>query len=368
MRLEPGDLLVDRYQLRNVIGGGGFAQVWRASDTKARGRDIAIKIYSPNNPLSEEGIEQFRQEYVIAGQLIHSNIVVPNHYDIHDGAPFMIMPFMPNGTADKYVDDWNDYEVERFLKSISSALEHIHTLQHPVVHQDIKPKNILVNEDGEFMLADFGISKEFKDTLRKSVGGKSEDGGMTIAFAPPEKFAKDLNARKPRPSNDIWSLGATIFYLITGELPFGESGGIVQLNGAQVPTISEPIGKKLKSLITWMLHPDANERPTASEVLEYIANGPKSGLDFKMGYFTIVIPVLAIVLDHLFSPFLTDLAKIILISFTGIGVLIWIGQMIKNRSLATSYFHVPFQLETVKWYDWLLSLGTSLVILLKFIL
>ena len=232
-KIEEGDILAGRYQLRNKLGSGGFSEVWRALDKKTGGKDIALKIYSPGIPLDEAGIDVFKKEYNISSQLIHSHIVVPNHFEVHEGAPFMVMPFMPNGTSVKYVRNWNEFEIKRFLKQTASALNYIHTLRNPVIHRDIKPENVLVNADGDFMLADFGISGEFAQTLRKSKAMESANA-CTLAFCPPEKYSSDLKQRVDRPSNDIWSLGASIFELITGETPFGENGGLVQASGAEL--------------------------------------------------------------------------------------------------------------------------------------
>lgn len=368
--IQEGDVLAGRYQLRNKLGSGGFSEVWRAIDTETRGKDIAIKIYSPGIPLDSQGIELFKKEYNISSQLIHSHIVVPNHYAIHEGAPFMVMPFMSNGTSIKYVRNWNEFEIKRFLKQMASALHYIHTLRHPVIHKDIKPENVLVNADGDFMLADFGISGEFAQTLRKSKVAENA-GACTLAFCPPEKYSKDLGQRSDRPSNDIWSLGASVFELITGQTPFGDNGGLIQFNGAEIPVIDKKIPKYLKGLIYWMLNKDPNQRPTASEILEVlekgklVGNGNSNGT--TLGYSTIGIPVLALALDYLLCPFLHPIARVALAIIGGLGVLGWIVEAIGSKSMGLAYFRFPGIDLELKWYDWIVSLATSCLILLNFV-
>tara|TARA_B100000780_G_scaffold54964_1_gene34460 strand:+ start:130 stop:1248 length:1119 start_codon:yes stop_codon:yes gene_type:complete len=364
--IEEGDVLAGRYQLRNKLGSGGFSEVWRAIDTETRGKDIAIKIYSPGIPLDAQGINLFKKEYNISSQLIHSHIVVPNHYDIHEGAPFMVMPFMLNGTSVKYVREWNAFEVKRFIKQIASALHYIHTLREPVNHKDIKPENVLVNADGDFMLADFGISNEFSQTLRKSAVGNSNSAG-TLAFIPPEKYSKDLKQRKDRPSNDIWSLGASVFELISGETPFGDNGGLVQAGGAEIPDIGKKLPKYLKSLISWMMHIDPNDRPTASEVVDAIENEKLPATydadSTALGYSTVLIPIVAVGLDFAFCEYLHPIARLALIIIAGLGLLGWIVKVISSKSIAGNYFRFPGLATKTSWYDWLIPIVTSGLIL-----
>jgi serine/threonine protein kinase len=369
--IAEGDILAGRYQLRNKLGSGGFSEVWRALDKKTGGKDLAIKIYSPGIALDEAGIDLFKKEFNTASQLIHSRVVVPNHYDIHDGAPFMVMPYMPNGTSIKYVRNWNEFEIKRFLKQTASALHYIHTLRNPVIHRDIKPENVLVNADGDFMLADFGISGEFAQTLRKSKAMENASA-CTLAFCPPEKYSKDLRQRADRPSNDIWSLGASIFELITGETPFGGNGGLVQAGGAEIPIIDNKIPKYLKRLVSWMLSADPNERPTASEVIEVIENEKvPNSLDApgaSLGYMTLAIPVLALALDYLLCEFLNPLARISLMVLSGLGLIGWIILAVRSTSAGASYFRLPGIDSELKWYDWGLSIIVSGLIVLNLFL
>ena len=370
-KIEEGDILAGRYQLRNKLGSGGFSEVWRALDKKTGGKDIALKIYSPGIPLDEAGIDLFKKEYNISSQLIHSHIVVPNHFDVHEGAPFMVMPYMPNGTSVKYVRNWNEFEIKRFLNQTASALHYIHTLRNPVIHRDIKPENVLVNADGDFMLADFGISGEFAQTLRKSKAMESANA-CTLAFCPPEKYSKDLRQRADRPSNDIWSLGASIFELITGETPFGENGGLVQASGAEIPMIDKKVPKYIKGLITWMLDADPNERPTASEVIEVIETqklpSTKDSSGISLGYLTVAIPVLAVALDYVLCEFLHPIAKMVLIGLAGLGVVGWLVSAISSKSAGSAYFRLPGIDTKAKWYDWTLSLVTAALILMNLFL
>ena len=370
-KIEEGDILAGRYQLRNKLGSGGFSEVWRALDNKTGGKDIALKIYSPGIPLDEAGIDLFKKEYNISSQLIHSHIVVPNHFDVHEGAPFMVMPYMPNGTSVKYVRNWNEFEIKRFLKQTASALHYIHTLRNPVIHRDIKPENVLVNADGDFMLADFGISGEFAQTLRKSAAGNANSAG-TLAFMPPEKYSRDLKQRADRPSNDIWSLGASIFELITGETPFGENGGLVQASGAEIPMIDKKVPKYIKGLITWMLDADPNERPTASEVIEVIETqklpSTKDSSGISLGYLTVAIPVLAVALDYVLCEFLHPIAKMVLIGLAGLGVVGFLVSAISTKSAGSAYFRLPGIDTKAKWYDWTLSLVTAALILMNLFL
>lgn len=134
------------------------------------------------------------------------------------------MPYCPGSCADVR-QAFPEREVFRFLRDVAAGLEFLH--ERDIVHQDIKPANILIDASGQYVITDFGISTRVRNTLRKSATQQKSSEG-TIAYMAPERFGRD---NMPVKASDVWSLGVTVFELIAGYVPFGEHGGLMQKTG-----------------------------------------------------------------------------------------------------------------------------------------
>ncbi|MDR1682396.1 MAG: protein kinase, partial [Candidatus Symbiothrix sp.] len=133
--------------------------------------------------------------------------------------------------------------------------------------QDLSPENILINEQGDFLITDFGISTKARNTLRKSVINlqNTQDGGK-VDFMGPERFGKNND---PVKASDIWALGVTMYELIEGRLPFPMGlGGLAQKGGADIPQITGDYSKKLKDTVYKCLAQHPWDRPTAEALVE----------------------------------------------------------------------------------------------------
>lgn len=124
----------------------------------------------------------------------------------------------------KLVGKFSEQDAWRLLRDVASGLAWLHAMNPPVIHQDIKPDNIMVADNGDFMITDFGVSTHLRSTLRKSLSSAFSSAG-TVAYMAPERFGKD---NTPIMANDIYSLGATVFEMLSGDTPFGDDGGLVQ--------------------------------------------------------------------------------------------------------------------------------------------
>ena len=170
----------------------------------------------------------------------------------------------------------SEEETWKLLRDISSALEYLHTRTPAIIHQDIKPDNILIAKDGSYMLTDFGVSTSLKVKATQSHlsfdDNLLEGSAGTIAYMPPNKFS-----RKNRPifANDIWSVGATVFEMLTGDVPFGQSGGLLQKKGAEVPDIPENFSSLLNDTIRSCMEDDPAKRPFASKLYEIACDALK---------------------------------------------------------------------------------------------
>ena len=259
MHLSEGIIVAEHYKLVRQLGQGSFGDVWLAHNLLAD-IDVAIKFYGT---LDQKGIEEFRNEFKIAYKLHHPNLLNINHFDVFDNCPYLVMPYCENGSVSRLVGQMPEAEIWKFVLDVSGGLAFLHSQQPPVVHQDIKPDNILITSDGRFVISDFGISRSFRTKMSRT-NNVSSSG--TIAYMGPERFSE-----KPMVvlASDIWAFGMTLYELMTGDVLWEGMGGCVQLNGARLPAISGTFSNELTQLVTSCLAAETWNRPTASQVHEY---------------------------------------------------------------------------------------------------
>ena len=262
--MEEKKLFHDRYFMERLLGRGNFSEVWLARDTKT---DIAValKIYAPATGLDDNGLNVFAREFALVVNANHKNLLKPLYYDNFERKPYLVLPYCKDGSIMRNVGKFTEEEAWRLIRDVASGLSWLHNMNPPVIHQDIKPDNVMIGENGDFMITDFGVSTHLKSTLRKSMSAAFSSAG-TIAYMAPERFGK---YNTPIMANDIYSLGATVFEMLTGDTPFGNDGGLVQKKGADVPELKGEYSSQLKKVISKCLRTNAWERPTAEQLEKY---------------------------------------------------------------------------------------------------
>lgn len=273
--VESGILLDGRYKLlRPLNSEGGTADVWLALDTNTidevisddgdavvaledSGIKVAIKIYRPKNAL-DFGEQRFRDEFKIVFNCHHTNLVQPINFSIFDGIPYLVLPFCQKGSSETLQGKITDSkELWRYISDVSAGLAYLHAFTPTIVHHDIKPANVLIDDNGNFAITDFGISSH--RGFNRDGYDSSQSG--TMAYMAPERFNDDYESM---PESDIWSFGATLYELITGQVPFGEGGGQSQQDGKHtVPPITQQVSGDIKKLIYDCLSLDPAKRPSA---------------------------------------------------------------------------------------------------------
>ena len=244
MEVLQSTIIQNRYRLLRKLGRGSFGEVWAAHDDVAD-VDVAVKVYVA---LDDKGIVEFREEFRNVSTLIHTNILRPEHYDVYGSCPFLVMPLC-RGSVEGQAGGMSEPELWHFIRDVSSGLAYLHG--HEILHRDIKPDNILINPDEDYVIQN-----------------KDADISGTIAYMAPEMFTRSPSAVK---ATDIWALGATLYELMTGELLFFGQGGVVQLKGAELPELPDSYSQDLRDTVTSCLGLDTWPRPTASELSEYAA-------------------------------------------------------------------------------------------------
>lgn len=199
------------YQIFESVGRGGMATVYRARDRRTN-QDVAIKFISPALSENEQFIRRFRREVKVVARLDHPNIVPVLDYGEQDGYAYQVMPFLNVGSLSDRLDKGPiSLEVGgRLLDQVATALAYAH--QHGVIHRDVKPSNILLDPEGNALLADFGMARRVEAT--ESLTGSAVIG--TPAYMAPEQVqGGPVDARC-----DQYALGVILFQLATGSLPY----------------------------------------------------------------------------------------------------------------------------------------------------
>jgi serine/threonine protein kinase len=222
---------IGRYEVKSEIGRGGMATVFHAYDPRFK-RDVAIKVL-PREFLHDPSFRaRFGREAEIIASLEHPAIVPVHDFGEEDGQPYLVMRLMTGGSlSDRMArGPLSLTETARILTQLAPALDRAHA--RGVIHRDLKPGNILFDDEGNAYIADFGIARLVQATV--SFTGNAVIG--TPAYMSPEQGRgdKDIDGR-----SDIYALGAMVYHMLTGIMPYEADTPM----GIVVKHITEPVPK-----------------------------------------------------------------------------------------------------------------------------
>ncbi len=261
-------ILARRYELLELIGGGGMADVYKAHD-KLLDRPVAVKILHAQFSNDADFIDRFHREAQGAARLAHPNIV--NIYDVGEeaGSHYIVMEYVPGDTLKNRIQQEGHLPVEETLqiaKEIASALEQAH--RNNLVHCDIKPHNILMMPDGHIKVADFGIARAVTSSTMTYSGNVI---GSVHYFSPEQAKGSMIT-----PKSDIYSLGVVMYEMLTGRLPFtGETSvGIaikhLQEEAPAVRQVDPTIPPVVEAIVSKAMAKEPDERPSGTEMIRDI--------------------------------------------------------------------------------------------------
>ncbi|NIA30941.1 MAG: protein kinase, partial [Actinobacteria bacterium] len=202
------------YQILEKLGEGGMGVVYKAQDTRLK-REVAIKFLPHHIAPNEEERERFKIEAQAAAALNHPNIATIYAIEEADGESFIVMEFIQGRKLKEIIDSnlpqvLNLREVLQYATQIADGLQAAH--EEGVIHRDIKSANIMITEKGYVKIMDFGLAKLFGGVpLTK----KHSTLGTAAYMSPEQARGDDIDHR-----TDIWSFGAVLYEMLTGQLPF----------------------------------------------------------------------------------------------------------------------------------------------------
>jgi hypothetical protein len=218
--VPQGRALVGRswgsYEVLTEVARGAMGAIYRARDKRRGGQEVALKVLLQGDKADPEDVERFKREARALQKLSHPAIVRFYEYGVHEGCPFVTMDFVAGTTLESIIQG-GGLSIDKglvILEQVARAVDHAHS--KGVVHRDLKPANVLIGNDNLARVTDFGLARILEEGGRLT---RSGDLIGTPLYMSPEQIRGDLTALGP--SSDVWSLGVTLYLLLTGEQPFG---------------------------------------------------------------------------------------------------------------------------------------------------
>ncbi len=257
-------LLHERYEVLGQVGTGGFGAVYKARDHQARERMVAIKAIELDTLSASQAIEAtdtFNRELQLLSNLHHPHLPAIHEHFIDETHWYLVMDFIDGEPLDEYLQQIQEpclplKQVLNIGGQLCEVLRYLHQLEPPVIFRDLKPANIMRTPGGRLYLIDFGIARRFKPGQTRDTTPLGSPG-----FASPEQYGK----AQTTPRSDIYSLGATLYFLLTGYDPSQTPFHLPPIRSL-CPALPEPLAE----LITSMLALDPAERPASIAAVQQV--------------------------------------------------------------------------------------------------
>ncbi len=278
-----GKKLEGRYEITELIGVGGMADVYKATDI-VDNKEVAVKILKKEFAENEEFLRRFRNESKAIALLSHPNIVKVYDVNFSDRLQYIVMEYIDGITLKEYIDNekvltWKDSV--HFIIQVLRALQHAH--DRGIVHRDIKPQNIMLFTDGTIKVMDFGIAK----FAREDGGTQTDQAIGTVHYISPEQARGDETDEK----SDIYSVGVMLYEMLTGQKPFDTDNPIsiavmhMQNTPERPRAINPDIPAGLEEIILRAMEKDPEDRyQTAADMIRDI-EAFKANNSMTFGYY-----------------------------------------------------------------------------------
>jgi len=263
-----GKLLGARYRVVKLIGEGGFGAVYQANDERFQAtRIVAIKEMSDANLSASErerALVDFRREANLLGQLNHPNLPQVSDFFEEGTKAYLVMEFIEGKTLEQALEEadgpLDEALVMGWALQLCAVLHYLHSRKPPIIFRDMKPSNIMVTGDNQLKLIDFGIARIFKTSATKDTTLLGSQG-----YAPLEQYGRGQSD----PRSDIYALGATLYHLLTGNVPADAPSRRVNPHVFLTPRqLNQRISQATEDIVLMAMEQDPDERFQSAEAMQ----------------------------------------------------------------------------------------------------
>lgn len=272
--LAPKRMFDGRYRLiRPLDNSKTTISIWLARDVntvnvnasaneESSGRLVSLMICQPSAALDIEEEQRWQDEFDAAHECCHPNLLPPEEYAVLNDTYYLVFPYTERASLSQFIGkNMSETMTWKLILDMASGLNELHTHQPQVIHGDIKPSNVYLYDNNEFVLTHYGIHFE-TDTQR------IEEHSGCLAYMAPERF---LGASVSKPESDIWAFGAMLYEILKGVKPFGEEGGKNQRRETPMPPLpNQPT--EIRDLIYACLQADPKKRPNAQHIIDIVSS------------------------------------------------------------------------------------------------
>jgi serine/threonine protein kinase/TPR repeat protein len=275
-RFGAGQKIFHRYTLTKILGRGGMGIVWLAEDEELEGK-VALKVLPETLCHDRESLKALKQETKLGLHLAHPNIVRIYDFQRDDNAAAISMEYVDGATFSEMrsaqpTHVFDPADLHLYIEALCDALHYAHNRER-IVHRDLKPRNLMLNSHGDLKIADFGISRTISDSMIVLTGMRGSTG------SPPYISPQQWDGDPPTPLDDIYSLGATLYELLSSKPPFSGVVDWQQVHYKIPPAISKrraelgitgaaPIPAEWEETIAACLAKNAQDRPQTVRELQ----------------------------------------------------------------------------------------------------
>jgi serine/threonine protein kinase/tetratricopeptide (TPR) repeat protein len=337
--IATGTTLAGRYQVIEELGHGGMGKVYKVFDTDIKEK-IALKLLRPEIALDKETIERFSNELKLARKISQRNVCRMFDLGKAEGTTFITMEFVPGEDLKKLIRKTGQLGAGRAVsigKQVCEGLAEAHHLG--VIHRDLKPQNIMVDEDGNVRIMDFGIAR--------SLRGKGITGAGIMIGTPEYMSPEQVEGKEVDPRSDIYSLGVILFEMVTGHVPFeGDTAFTIGVkHKSERPRnpreLNTQIPEDLSRLILRCLEKDKTKRYQSAEELRTDLEKVEQGLPTTERTAPKRRPMTSREITVTFSARKLVIPVLALILVVAGGILLWRVIPPRKRPLTPSVFGMP---------------------------
>jgi serine/threonine-protein kinase len=280
--VNAGQLLRERYLIRERIGQGGMGNIYLADDERLKGRRCALKEVEHDRNLPEkilhEAREQFMREATVLARLDHPNLPKVSDFFSVGERDYLVMDYVPGKDLRTVMLEARqkksflvEHDVLDWASQLADALTYLHRQDPPIVHRDIKPSNLKLTPDGLLKLVDFGLVKVLapdEETITII------QGQGTVLYTPLEQYGGSESHTDVR--SDIYAFGATLYHLLTGQAPVDARQRFLHPDSLVTPRkINPAISIRTERAILWAMELHPNQRPESIEAFRQFLFGTK---------------------------------------------------------------------------------------------